>query len=379
MRKISAIFVCFVFVFGCFMFKSSPQKMSFAKTTLPYKAMATMEVDSKRILFSYNENQKLPMASTTKIITAICVIENTKDLNKIIKIPKQAQGIEGSSIYLRTGEHLSIKELLLGLMLSSGNDAAVALAIETSGSVEDFATLANEFCKRVGAENTNIVTPNGLHDENHYTTAKDLAIISCYAMKNEIFREIVATKKATLSNEFFKEPRYIKNKNRLLKELDGCTGIKTGFTKEAGRCLVASRKVNQMEVVCVVLNCGPMFEECSELLKKAGQDFSLCELLPEYNHVGSCEVVNGKQILKINVMNKEGFVYPLTKDEQSLVRVVASFPKTLIAPIEKGQSVGEINIYLSNQLIFSTKIYSIEDVRTINFKDIINKVIEKML
>ena len=165
------------------------------------EAYCVLESSTSRILAAKNEDKRLPMASTTKIVTAILVIENLDDLDEIVEIPREATGIEGSSLYLRQGEHLSAYELLLGLMLRSGNDAAMALALHTFGSLEAYQKAANEFVLSLGCENTNIVTPNGLHDDNHYTSAKDLAKISAYAMKNDAFREIVAKTRTTISNE----------------------------------------------------------------------------------------------------------------------------------------------------------------------------------
>lgn len=377
MKKIS----CLLFAFGCFCFAFlSPIKLKgFALSAEPYKAMATMEVSSSRLLFAHNEKERLPMASTTKILTAIYVIQHTPNLDAVVEIPKEAQGVEGSSIYLRAGEHLTIKELLFGLMLQSGNDAAVALALTTENSVENFCEKVNKFVADIGATDTHIVTPNGLHHKDHYTTAQDLALITCYAMKNPVFREIVQTQKTEISNEFKTEPRYIKNKNKLLKNMQGATGVKTGYTSQAGRCLVASCERDGMEVVSVVLNCRPMFEECEKLLNKALQTYKIYEILPEYNHIGSCTIQTSNGSKNVNIISKNGFKYPLTEAEHSSMRVIINLPKTLSAPIEKGQEMGEIEIYLSKQLIFSTKIYSIESVKEINFKDILNKVIKKML
>jgi hypothetical protein len=161
--------------------------------------------------------------------------------------------VEGSSIYLRQGEKLTIRQLLYGLMLRSGNDCAVALAVKIGGNVERFAEMMNELARKIGVEKTNFVNPHGLHDDNHYTTAFDLARISAYAMKNSVFREIVSTKNITISG--VEGERVLVNKNKMLSTFAGGDGIKTGFTKRAGRCLVSSAIKNGMEVVSVVLNC----------------------------------------------------------------------------------------------------------------------------
>jgi len=187
------------------------------------------------------------MASTTKIVTALTVIRNT-DLDEVVEIPKAACGIEGSSIYLREGEHLTVRELLYGLMLRSGNDCAVALALHTSGSVEAFAELMNTTAVELGCENSNFVNPHGLHDDRHYTTALDLAAVTCEALHNETFREIVSTKAVRISNEGYEYDRVLVNKNKLLSNVDGADGVKTGYTKKAGRCFVGSATKNGMQV-----------------------------------------------------------------------------------------------------------------------------------
>ena len=209
------------------------------------------DADSGRVFYSKNADAKRAMASTTKIATAITVIDNCQDLDAEVKIDKRAVGIEGTSIYLREGEVLTVRELLYGLMLRSGNDAAVALAIYTAGSVDEFATLMNKTAEKAGAENTNFANPHGLDNENHYTTARDLAKITAYALNNEDFAQIVSTKNIKIPS---KEEgyRFLSNKNRLLSSLEGCIGVKTGYTSKAGRCLVSAAERDGLRVVCVV-------------------------------------------------------------------------------------------------------------------------------
>ena len=206
-------------------------------------AEIVMELNTNRVVYSNNANAKKFMASTTKILTAITIIENC-NLNDVVSIKKESVGIEGSSIYLKKDEKLTVRELLYGLMLRSGNDCAHALAIHCSNSINNFASLMNHTARKIGATSSNFVNPHGLHDDNHYTTAYDLALISCYAMKNDIFREIVSTKSIRISGATKDTPRLLINKNKMLKEFSGSTGIKTGYTKKAGRCLVSSCKRN---------------------------------------------------------------------------------------------------------------------------------------
>ena len=236
------------------------------------KAMCTMEVNSKRILYSKNMDEKMAMASTTKIMTAITAIENSNDLDKKFEISPKAVGISGTSLYLRKGEIFSLRELLYGLMLVSGNDASVAIGEKVAGSVQSFVELMNKTAEKIGAKNTHFDNTHGLDSKTHYTTAYDLALITSYAMQNEIFKEIVSTKNIKITNSDGKV-RYLKNKNKLLTSLDGCNGVKTGFTDDAGRCYVGSCEREGMTIVCVVLNCGPMFEECGAFINKAFDEY----------------------------------------------------------------------------------------------------------
>lgn len=233
------------------------------------RAMALVDGDTGELIYSKNCDKKMYPASTTKICTAITVIENHTMLDVPTPVPAEAVGIEGSSLYLQKGELLTVRDLLYGLMLQSGNDCAVALAVIVGGSVEGFVDMMNETAKKAGAVNTNFVTPNGLHDDDHYTTARDLCAISYYAMRNETFREIVATKRYSTVCADRDRDRRFPNKNKILFNYEGGNGIKTGFTKKSGRCLVSSATRNGKTYICAVLDCGDMFEECMRLMDKA--------------------------------------------------------------------------------------------------------------
>ena len=207
--------------------------------------------ETKTVIYEKNAYKKMPMASTTKIMTAICTIENM-NTNIPIKVDDRAIGIEGSSIYLEKGETITLKELLYGMMLNSGNDAATAIAIAVGGSVENFCTMMNMCAKKYGAVNTNFTNPSGLYDDNHYTTAYDLALITAHAMKNPLFKDIVSKKQMKISKG--DGVRYLKNHNKLLTMYEGCTGVKTGYTKKCGRCLVSSAKRGEKSLIAVSLN-----------------------------------------------------------------------------------------------------------------------------
>lgn len=239
------------------------------------KGGVLIEASSKRVLLDEGMNVRCYPASTTKVLTALAVLNNMK-LDTVVEVPKEAAGVEGSSIYLRAGQKISIEDLLYGLMLRSGNDAAVTLAVATSGSIDGFAELMNSTAKACGAKNSNFVNPHGLHDDNHYTTAYDLAVICAEAYNNADFVRIVGSQKARI--EIDGEPSYIGNKNKLLKLFDGANGVKTGFTKKSGRCLVGAAKRNNMQLISVVLNYPDMWNDSIRMLKYGFDNYKMIAL-----------------------------------------------------------------------------------------------------
>ena len=314
-----------------------------------------MEVSSKRVLYSDNENLKLPMASTTKILTCITVIENF-DLEKVVKVPKSAVGVEGSSIYLKENESLTVKELLYGLMLRSGNDCAECLATTLTNSREEFISLMNKTAKNIGAKNSNFTNPHGLHDEMHYTTAKDLCLISAYSMQNSLFREIVSTKSIDISNNGENTKRHLLNKNKMLFNYDGATGIKTGYTLKAGRCLVSSAKKNGVEIVSVVLNSPQMWERSCELLDNCFSEYSITKLFDkeEFNS----RILTTSSGKKFKMLAFNDFYYPIKKEEGKKLRYVYD-GKSYEEFIKNPKENFIFEIYLENNLIFSQNIFTI--------------------
>lgn len=311
-----------------------------AKFSTSAEACCVMERSSGRVLFEKNAHARLPMASTTKIVTALTVLNNCADLDKVVEIPSEACGIEGSSIYLREGEHLTVRELLFGLMLRSGNDCAVALALEIGGNVQNFAALMNGTADKLGCVESNFVTPHGLHDPNHYTSAHDLATLTCAALKNNNFREIVGTKRVTISNEGMSYNRVLLNKNKLLSLFDGADGVKTGFTKKAGRCFVGSATRNGMQVVSVVLNCGPMFEETAQLLETAFADYELQNIIPQ-NKLCGVEYKRGEPIYWIC---EQSVWYPLKSDEKATFKIVLE------------DDVQKVDVFVNGALVLSRQL-----------------------
>ena len=325
------------------------------------KAMCVMEAGSKRVLYNKNSDAQLAMASTTKIMTAITAIENYDDLDKPFTVSNKSIGIPGTSIYLRSGEKFNLRDLLYGLMLVSGNDASVAIGEEVGGSTANFVKMMNDTAKKIGAVNTHFDNTHGLDSKTHHTTAYDLALITSYAMQNPTFKEIVSTKNTKITNSDGKT-RYLKNKNKLLFSMEGCDGVKTGFTDDAGRCLVTSCTRDDMTVVAVVLNCGPMFEECKALTEKAFNEYQLVDLTSGYTFDKSLPVIGGRaQSVKIGT--KGSYRYPLRSDELSKVRYNVRLDESVDAPVESGRVVGEVEIFIDNDLHFAEKIYTMENVR----------------
>ena len=319
---------------------------------------AVIDIDSGRFLYEKNAYKKRHIASLTKIMTAIIVIENA-DLNKIVTVPEKCCGIEGSSIYLRAGEKLTVKELLYGLMLRSGNDAAETLAVTTFGSIEKFAGKMNEKAREIGARDTNFINPHGLYDGENYSTAHDMALITAYGMKNDTFREIVGTKNIAVSGGESGEKRYFKNKNKLLFNYDKCTGVKTGYTKQAGRCLASSAEYGGLRLACAVLGCGPMYEVSRENFEKAFSVYK-SEKLCDKDTFETIFDLGGKSPARGRVKNS--FSYPLKEDEKEHVRTEIIMDENIVLPVKKGEKIGAMEIYLKNQLIFSQNIYTIIDV-----------------
>ena len=236
-------------------------------TAYAVSAKCAIVVDGQtgRVLYEKNADQQSLIASTTKIMTALIICEQCNVLDRMA-IPKEAVGIEGSSMYLREGEVLTIQELLYGMMLHSGNDAAVALAIYCGGTVEGFAELMNDKAHRLGMRDTHFVNPNGLDAPGHYSTARDMAILASYAMENPIFSRTVSTKTVTVGE------RYLRNHNKLLWQVDGADGVKTGFTKAAGRILVSSASRQGRRIIAVTMNAPDDWNDHKTLLNQGFAD-----------------------------------------------------------------------------------------------------------
>lgn len=360
-RSISAV-LCALVLLLCICTPSRSYADSAIDTSA--SAMILVEMQSGQVIASQNENEPLPMASTTKIMTALLVIENA-DLSDMVKIPDAAVGIEGSSMYLNKGEVVSVEDLLYGLMLSSGNDAAVALAMHVAGSAEAFVELMNKKAEELGLTSTHFVTPNGLHADSHYTTAKELAAITRSAMSYEEFREVVSTQYHTTATG--ERVRTLKNKNALLWDYDGAFGVKTGYTSAAGRCLVFGAEKDGMGVIGVLLNCRPMFEVASQLMDYAFENYSVCSVVDMGAYIADVIIENGDESI-LELTAKEGIMTLVKKGEACSFTTQIEIVKGIEAPVSKGDILGRLLLYKDGEQVAQTGLVAAHDIKGRGFE-----------
>ena len=300
-----------------------------------------VDAQTGRVLFEKQADGQSLIASTTKIMTALIVCEQCNVLDRM-RIPKEAVGIEGSSMYLQEGEVLTLQELLYGLMLSSGNDAATALAIYCGGTVEGFAQLMNDKARMLGLTNTHFTNPHGLDAPGHYSTARDLAALAAFAMKNPIFAQTVSTKSVTVGN------RSLSNHNKLLWQLDGADGVKTGFTKAAGRILVSSAQRQGRRLICVTINDGNDWADHKALMEDGFSRYCLEQIVQTGQQMGTLTVFGGREDT-VSVMAAEDFFYPLAKGEK--VSFVLSKKGFAYAPTVAGADGGFAYICIDGKAV----------------------------
>lgn len=341
----------------------------------PAKAMVVLEGNTNKVLYEFNSSKRLPMASTTKIATAIVAIENCKDFDTKFRVSDKSVGVEGTSIYLKEGEELSMRELLYGLILASGNDCAVAIS-ESFGSEEIFVDMMNDLVNKLGLKDTHFDNPHGLDSDTHYTSAYDLAMITSYALKNPMFKEIVSTERMVIEPTEIYQARYLKNKNKLLFKYENCVGVKTGFTDNAGRCLVNAHEQDNMQIISVVLNCQPMFEECERLTNLVLENYMMKEFVKPYNYVTNISIDSSKKN-ELGVITVEGYSLPILKSQESDYEVRYDLPEKLIAPIELNQVVGSVEVLFDGNVIYSSDLITIEGAENNDFKYLLENIIDK--
>ena len=325
---------------------------------------------SKNIIYGKNEFNKVKMASTTKIMTATIIIENC-DLNKIIEVSKKAARTGGSRLGLKAGDKITIRDLLYGLMLCSGNDAAVALAENYCGSILEFSNLMNKKAKELGLNNSHFESPHGLDSDNHYTTAYELALLSDYALQNKTFLNIVGTKNYTVTINGY--PKTLSNTNELLGNLLGVYGIKTGFTNGANRCLVTACKRDNMDIICVVLGCDTKKFRTQDSIKLIAYTFknfeyiNISEKINEQFEKWKLENIDNFNIykgttnnLELKLSDLQNPIIPIKKDEISLIDITISSKNHLIAPLDENTVIGKITVTVNNNELISLDILNDE-------------------
>lgn len=318
-------------------------------------AAVLLEAETGRELFSVGNSIPLPMASTTKIMTAVVAIEHG-DMEAFTTIDKESVGIEGSSVYLAVGERFTCGELLYALLLESGNDAAVALARAVAGNTEGFVALMNQKAKELGLRSTNFKNPHGLSADGHYTTASELALITAYALKLPLFRQVVSTVSIKLEGEGH-APRYLVNHNKLLRSYKGLIGVKTGYTLAAGRCLVTAAKRGDMTLVAVTLNDRNDWADHAAMLDYGFSAFRM-ETVCVSGECGAVPVKNGKKA-SILAESKET-VRICTPTDSEITRLYAV--DGVSAPISLGQAIAKLKIYENGTLLREIPLYARESV-----------------
>lgn len=298
-----------------------------------------LEAESGEVIFGQDPNARLPMASTTKIMTALVALESLPPDTEV-KITAESVGVEGSSIYLQKGETLSLEQLLYALMLESANDAASAIAIGVAGSVEAFADKMNERARTLGLVNTHFVNPHGLDDPSHYTTAYELAMITREALENPIFRKICATPRHAIPLQGDEGTRVLVNHNRLLSSYPGCIGVKTGYTKRTGRCLVTAAQREGVTLIAVTLNAPDDWRTHKTMLDYGFSLYKRVLLWEEEDFSIPLWLVSGEQEYVMPKCSKP-FSATLRRDHGA-IRCVVELPPFVYAPVYAGEFVGRL-------------------------------------
>ncbi len=320
-------------------------------------------LDTDEVVYASNEGKRLPMASTTKIMTAVIVLEND-DLEDIVTVPQSAVGVEGSSAYLMKDQKISIKDLLYAMMLESANDAAAVLALSVGGDMDSFVSMMNDKASEIGMTDTHFVNPHGLDDEQHYSTAYDMALLCDYAMNNDDFAVI------TGSYRYETENRLFVNHNRLLKTCDGVIGGKTGFTKRSGRCLVSVAKRDGVTMCAVTLNDPNDWKDHKSMYDAA---FDMYESVILKGGEYSIPVINGNG--DSVTVSAPDLSIVIGKGISDSIETKVCHDRFLYAPVNKNETVGYL-LYLDNGTeIARTELKAARDILQIKKKTFIERII----
>lgn len=344
---------------------------------------------SGRIIYEKNGNKQTPMASTTKILTAIVTLENA-DLKETVTIESKAAGIGGSRLGLKKNDKITVNDLLYGLMLRSGNDAAVALALHVGGSIEGFADMMNKKAEELGLTNSHFVVPHGLDNEGHYTTAYELAKMADYALNIPKFKEIVSNKSATIYINGY--PKAINNTNKLLGSVSGVYGVKTGFTNGAGRCLVSSCKRGELDIITVIIGADTNNQrtaDTKELIEYAFNNFSLLnigEIIQ--NKFEQWKKINGGRIyvnkglengVKLYLEEPKNSVMAVRKDSIDKIDIEVNSLFYMEAPVTKDQVIGNLRVIINGEEIEVLEIRAIREVKKKEIEDYLQEFLNVLV
>ncbi len=351
MKRTIAVILCLISVFA-FPLRAKALSVSASSAVV-------IEAESGRVVYEKDAHTRRGMASTTKIMTALCAIENMA-LDTVVTVPRAAVGVEGSSVYLKEGEQISLEDLLYALMLQSANDAAAAIAIAVSGSIEDFACLMNKKAEALGLTDTHFENPHGLDGSEHYTTAYELAKIAAYALENEDFARIVSTKTWKINGSESAPVRILVNHNRLLREYNDIIGVKTGFTRKCGRTLVSAARRNGVTLVCVTLNDGDDWRDHRAMLDFGFDLYENEEICAEGELSFELPVVGGEKS-SVKVSNREALFAALEKNH-GVISVKTELPRFIYAGQSKELPVGKARFFCDGREIGCAALYLDEEI-----------------
>lgn len=334
---------------------------------IPAKALsaesaAVIDVETDRILYEKNADVPQRIASLTKIMTAIVAIENG-NLDDIVTVSKSAYGVEGSSIYLRLGEKLTLHDLLYGIMLRSGNDAATAIAEHVGGSIDGFVELMNAKAHELGMPQTAFINPHGLDERkgSNFSTAHDMAILTAYALRNPVFAEIVSTKSIRIPYDGISEGRYMQNKNKMLHLYKGGDGVKTGYTILARRCLASSATRDGWQVASIVLRAPDWYKDSMHILDEAYSAFEKYPYVQKNQVLGYVPIKKGKEE-QVQAIAEESFTFPVKEGEEQWLSKKITLEDSLKAPVKQGQTAGKMELYFQNERVKTIRLIAAKEI-----------------
>lgn len=369
MKKIVSLIIVFALLSGALSCRVDASEQAVFAAPGAYAAVL-MKQDDRRLIYSKNADIPLPMASTTKIMTALIALENLP-ADRTVTVRPEAVGIEGSSMYLESGEKVTVRDLLYALMLQSANDAAAALALECAGSIEAFADLMNDRAAKLALTSTHFVNPHGLDDPDHYTTARELALITAAAMENEEFRTIVSTRRYAYTTD--RKSGVFVNHNKLLFSLENCTGVKTGYTKRSGRVLVSSTESDGLRLIAVTINSHNDWNEHKDMHTVGRNLFSKDRGIDAGEFECRVPVVNGES-KTVLCSNPDEISFWKYSGEDAVYEI--ELPRFIFAPVDENDVIGRIVLFCGGVEKASCPVVAKESVASVKYPGFFGRISE---